>query len=109
MQPYGIKAYIQQAEYAEKVLDDNKSRAYLLYKTCIYFYRILKKICKSDLPAANKTELIKFSKILYSEKNISEWQIVGLLIQEAMFTKAIKLINHLIISKIKYSVKLNLN
>ena len=105
MQLYGIKAYIQQADYAELKLDDHKSRAYLLYKACIYFYRMCHRICKSNLPFNEKVSLTKLSQILYREKKISEWQIVSLLIKEAMFTKAVKLSFYILYFRIIHTVK----
>lgn len=105
MQLFGIKAYIQQAEYAEKVLSDGKSRAYLLYKTCMYFYRMLKKIDRADLPLTDKDNLINLSRSFYNDKKISEWKIVILLFRAGMLTKAVKLINYIFIFKIKSLIR----
>lgn len=98
-QGYAIEAYIRQAHYAETVLKDKKSRAYLLYKACIYYFRILKKIKKADISSSFKNELEKLSDHLFAKKIISEWDIVCLLTKEKMYFKAIKLNFYLIFKR----------
>lgn len=102
-QLFGIKAYVQQAQYALDVMHDAKSRAYLLYKSAIYYYRTLKKIHLSNLSDQEKNDLVTMSRQFYQDKKISEWIIVSLLMQQGMYSKAVKLLFCILISNIKFN------
>jgi glycosyltransferase involved in cell wall biosynthesis len=91
-QAYGIRAYMEQALYASTVVHDQKSQAYLLYKVCVYYFRILKNIEKSNISKNEKEQLLTLSNQLFSLKQFSEWKIVGLLFRAGMLDKAVKLI-----------------
>lgn len=91
-QAYGIYAYISQASYASSVVNDEKSQAYLLYKACIYYFRISSKIEKADIPANTKEKISKLSQRFFYLKKISTWKIVRLLFCYGMPEKAVKLI-----------------
>lgn len=100
-QAYGIKAYIEQAQYAEKIINDSKCRAYLLYKACIYYYRINKKISEITISSSHKGELTRLAQLFYAEKNISEVEVVRLLCNQRMYSKALKLFFYAIFFKVK--------
>lgn len=91
-QAYGISAYLEQALYASTVVHDRQSQAYLLYKVCIYYFRMLNNVQKSSISENEKEQLLKLSKQLFSLKKLSVWQIAGLLFRVGMLGKAIKLI-----------------
>ncbi|MDF7676939.1 glycosyltransferase family 2 protein [Neisseriaceae bacterium ESL0693] len=90
-QIYGLQAYTEQADYAFRVARDGKSHAYLLYKVCIYYFRMIKRTTKTSLSLQEKAVLMARLKDLYTHKHQSEWQIMALLCRQAMFGKAIKL------------------
>lgn len=90
-QVYGLNAYIQQALYADKVVGDNKSQAYLLYKACIYYYRLISKINKVKMPQVDRKKYIELLMKFYTERPISEWKTILLLCKVRMYGKAVKL------------------
>lgn len=99
LQAYGIQAYIYQACYAHEVMKDQISRAYLLYKACIYYFRLKTKF--NQLSVQEREELIHLSEQFYTSKNMSEWQIIYLLLKAGMYGKACKLLIKNIMDKIR--------
>lgn len=91
-QAYGIEAYLGQAKYAADVVKDRKSQAYLLYKACIYYYRMLKKIKKLNIPEHEKVELVGLSNQLFNLRPIPVWKLIIFLFVENMHGKALKLL-----------------
>jgi glycosyltransferase involved in cell wall biosynthesis len=90
-QAYGLNAYIQQALYADKVVGDKKSQAYLLYKACIYYYRLVSKINKVEMSQVDRKKYKELLMKFYTEKPISDWKIILLLCKFRMYGKAVKL------------------
>ncbi|PIT62773.1 glycosyltransferase family 2 protein [Snodgrassella alvi] len=90
-QVYGLKAYIQQALYADKVVRDNKSQAYLLYKAHLYYFRLCHKLAKFNLSEKEKVAILLLAKQQYAEKPLSTYATILLLIRTGMWGKAAKL------------------
>ena len=91
-QVYGIRAYLKQAEYADKVVDDKKCCAYLLYKAHLYYFRLCRKLRKMNLPEMEKADILLLAKELYAQKQLSTCATVSLLVRTGMWDKAAKLI-----------------
>nr|WP_255516777.1 MULTISPECIES: glycosyltransferase family 2 protein [unclassified Snodgrassella] len=91
-QVYGIRAYLTQAEYADKVVDDKKCCAYLLYKAHLYYFRLCRKLRKMNLPEMEKADILLLAKELYAQKQLSTCATVSLLVRTGMWDKAAKLI-----------------
>lgn len=89
---YGIKAYLDQASYAAQVVHSSKCEAYLLYKACMYYYRLSKDIKKASLNEKEKNRLMELSQMFFNSNNLSKFPIISCLIKYGMIGKAIKLI-----------------
>lgn len=101
-QAYGIEAYIGQAKYAAEVVKDRKSQAYLLYKASVYYYRMLRKIRKLNIPEHEKVELVGLSNQLFNLLPIPVWKLIIFLFIENMQGKALKLFMLFSFFKIKH-------
>ena len=91
-QVYGLTAYLLQADYARKQLGAGRAYAYLLYKACMYYYRMHSNLQRSDLSGAQYQQVLVFLQTEYAKKQLNERQICVLLWRQGLMAKALKLV-----------------
>lgn len=82
-----VQAYQEQAEFCKSRVKDEKSLAYLRYKSLVYYFRLLKKAKKSS----NQAEILA---ALAKQRQLMETSIIStlkMMIKQGMLARALKI------------------